>query len=164
MRKPCTKTPRCIEGRFVWRNHDRVRQASSIFPNVPTSVGRVKDLIPCRSAADRSSGGIRKGLKSTGSDPAFLIISRSSSPQAGCSQSMTTARGFSRRITSSMGSALPRNFGCNPLSSTNIPNNAATTSSRARISTVPNATSRMELSLVGNLWTQGLHWRIGGPA
>ena len=36
-----------------------------------------------------------------------------------------------------------------------MPNNAAMTSSRARISTVPNATSRVKLSLVGNLWTQG---------
>jgi len=160
------KRPSCARGVFVRRNHDRgVSSASSTFPNVPGSVGREKDLIPCRSAADFTSGCILNGLKRTGRAPAFLMVSRRSSPQSGWSQSMTTARGFSRRITSSIGSAFPRNLGCKPRSSTSIPNSAATTSSRARISTVPNAkTSQEKLSLVGNLWTQGILWRIGGPA
>jgi hypothetical protein len=139
------KTPH-LRGVFVRRNHDRgVNSASRTFPKVPGSVGREKALIPCRSAADFTSGCIWKGLKRTGSAPAFLMVSRRSSPQSGWSQSMTTARGFSRRITSSTGSAFPRNLGCKPRSSTSIPNSAATTSSRARINTVPNASQPREV-------------------
>jgi hypothetical protein len=150
-----------FEGRFDYGRRTYPEcgaQASSMRPRVSGSVGRVKDLVPCRAATSRTSACILNGLKRIGLAPERLIVSTRVSLHSGWSQSITTAASDTPAIASSTDSSFPRNLGCKPRSSTIIPNNAATISSRASISTLPNDANREGTQLVGNLRTFGINW------
>ncbi len=145
-----------MEGRSIFwpfnSYDDRENQAWSILPKVSGSVGRVKDLMPCRSATSLTSACTLKGLNRIGSAPVFRMTSMRRS-QSGKSQSITTASNGSRAIASSTDSSLPRNLGCKPRSSTIRPNSAATISSRATINTLSNTPTKRGRKLTGNLRT-----------
>lgn len=83
-----------------------------------------------------------KGLKMMGTARLARIAAMVSSEQAGWSKSINTASNWPLEITSSTDSSRPANFGFNPQTSTINPNSAAMISSRATISTLPNAPVR----------------------